>query len=41
MSKKEKLLKKFLTDPVRNDLTFNELRTLLDHLGFEMKEGNG
>jgi predicted RNA binding protein YcfA (HicA-like mRNA interferase family) len=41
MSKKEKLLKKFLTDPVRNDLTFNELKALLVHLGFEIREGKG
>jgi predicted RNA binding protein YcfA (HicA-like mRNA interferase family) len=41
MSKKEKLLQKFLTVPVRNDLTFNELKTLLQALGFEMKEGKG
>lgn len=41
MSKKEKLMKKFLTVPVRNDLTFNELMTLLEALGFKMVEGNG
>ena len=41
MSKKEKLLKKFLAEPARNDLTFNELRALLNHLGFEVKEGKG
>jgi hypothetical protein len=29
MSKKEKLLRKFQTTPVRNDLTFSELKTLL------------
>lgn len=41
MSKKEKLLLKFLTVPVRNDLTFNELKYLLLSLGFEFKEGKG
>ena len=41
MSKKEKLLQKFLTVPVRNDLTFNELNSLLLSFGFEMKEGKG
>jgi predicted RNA binding protein YcfA (HicA-like mRNA interferase family) len=41
MSKKEKLLRKFQTTPVRNDLTFSELKTLLLGLGFEMKEGKG
>lgn len=41
MSKKEKLLKKFQTTPVRNDLTFSELKTLLLGLGFEMKKGKG
>ena len=41
MSKKEKFLKKFQTTPVRNDLTFSELKTLLLGLGFEMKEGKG
>jgi hypothetical protein len=41
MSKKEKLLRKFLTSPIRNDLTFSELKTLLVGLGFELKEGKG
>lgn len=41
MSKKDKLLKKFLSTPVRNDLTFDELKTLLISLGFEVKEGKG
>jgi predicted RNA binding protein YcfA (HicA-like mRNA interferase family) len=41
MSKKEKLLRMFQTTPVRNDLTFSELKTLLFGLGFEMKEGKG
>jgi hypothetical protein len=41
MSKKEKLLLKFLTVPVKNDLTFDELKTLLLSLGFEYKEGKG
>jgi hypothetical protein len=41
MSKKEKLLQKSLTVPVRNDLTFNELNSLPLSLGFEMKEGKG
>ncbi len=41
MSKKEKLLQRFLTVPVKNDLTFNELNSLLLSLGFEMKEGKG
>jgi predicted RNA binding protein YcfA (HicA-like mRNA interferase family) len=41
MSKKEKLLRKFQATPIRNDLTFSELKTLLLALGFEMKEGKG
>jgi len=41
MSKKEKLLTKFLTVPIRNDLTFNELKALLLGLGFEIKKGRG
>ena len=41
MSKKEKLLMKFLTVPVRNDLTFSELKSLLLNLGPETKEGKG
>ncbi len=33
MFRKEKLLKKFFAVPVRNDLTYNELKTLLLSLG--------
>ncbi|MCT7908529.1 type II toxin-antitoxin system HicA family toxin [Arcobacter lacus] len=41
MSKKDKLLIKFLEIPQRKDLTFKELNTLLISLGFEKIEGAG
>ncbi|MGB5920223.1 type II toxin-antitoxin system HicA family toxin [Arcobacter sp. F2176] len=41
MSKKDKLLLKFLEIPPRKDLTFKELNSLLNSLGFEKIEGAG
>ena len=41
MSKKDKLIKKFLEIPPRKDLTFKELETLLLSCGFIKIEGNG
>jgi|TARA_R110002033_G_scaffold138808_3_gene177846 predicted RNA binding protein YcfA (HicA-like mRNA interferase family) len=41
MSKKDKLLLKFLKIPPRKDLTFKELSSLLNSLGFEKIEGAG
>lgn len=41
MSKKDKLLIKFLENPPRKDLTFKELTTLLLSLNFEKIEGAG
>lgn len=41
MSKKEKLLKKFLTKPVKKNLTFDELSTLLIACSFSKIEGFG
>ncbi|MCR1815304.1 type II toxin-antitoxin system HicA family toxin [Aliarcobacter butzleri] len=41
MSKKDKLLIKFLENPPRKDLTFKELNTLLLSLGFIKIEGAG
>ena len=41
MSKKDKLLTKFLENPPRKDLTFKELTTLLLSLDFEKIEGAG
>ena len=41
MSKKDKLLAKFLENPPRKDLTFKELSTLLLSLDFEKIEGTG
>jgi predicted RNA binding protein YcfA (HicA-like mRNA interferase family) len=41
MSKKEKLLKKFLQIPVKKDLTFSELETLLLACGYAKIEGDG
>lgn len=41
MSKKDKLLIKFLENPPRKDLTFKELTTLLLSLDFEKIEAAG
>lgn len=41
MSKKDKLLKKFLQTPPKKDLTFKELETVLTSCGFEKIEGAG
>jgi hypothetical protein len=41
VSKKEKLIKKFTTVPARSDLTFDELETLLEGLGYKKVEGSG
>jgi len=41
MSKKEKLLKKFLEVPPKKNLTFNELETLLLSCGYIKLEGKG
>jgi len=41
MSKKEKLLKKFLEVPPKKDLTFEELETLLLSYGYSKLEGKG
>ncbi|WP_457750276.1 type II toxin-antitoxin system HicA family toxin [Sulfurimonas sp.] len=41
MSKKDKLLKKFLKIPPLKDLTFNELETLLCSCGFIKIDGAG
>lgn len=41
MSKKEKLLKKFLEIPVKKDLTFEALETLLLSCGYIKLEGKG
>lgn len=41
MSKKDKLIKKFLTKPVRSDLTFDELESLFSILGYIKREGKG
>lgn len=41
MSKKDKLLARFLGKPPRSDLTFKELNSLLISLGFEQIEGAG
>jgi hypothetical protein len=42
MAKKEKLLKKFLYKPPKRNLTFRELETLFQNLGYEIinKEGS-
>ncbi|MBD3806232.1 type II toxin-antitoxin system HicA family toxin, partial [Sulfuricurvum sp.] len=41
MSNKDKLLKRFLENPVKKDLTFDELETLLVVCGFIKLEGAG
>ncbi len=41
MAKVNKLLDKFLDIPVRSDLTYKELETLLIKFGFEKIEGSG
>jgi predicted RNA binding protein YcfA (HicA-like mRNA interferase family) len=41
MSKKEKLIQKFTTVPQRSDLTYDELNTLLENLGYKKIEGSG
>jgi hypothetical protein len=42
MAKKEKLLEKFLSRPLKRNLTFRELVTLFQTLGYELinKEGS-
>ncbi len=41
MSKKNKLLKRFLEKPTRKDLTFDELSSLLTGCGYTKIEGKG
>ena len=41
MSRKDKLLKKFLEVPPKKDLTFEELETLLLSCGYVKLEGKG
>jgi predicted HicB family RNase H-like nuclease len=41
MSKKQKLLKKFLETPPKKDLTFEELESLLGSCGYTKVEGSG
>lgn len=41
MSKKDKLIKRFLEIPPKKDLTFNELETLLLSCGFSKIDGAG
>ncbi|MGE4457291.1 MAG: type II toxin-antitoxin system HicA family toxin [Arcobacteraceae bacterium] len=41
MSRRGKLLKKFLHIPIKKDLTFSELETLLEACGYVKIEGNG
>lgn len=41
MSKKDKLLDRFLAQPIKKDLTFNELENLLISLGYQKIQGSG
>jgi hypothetical protein len=38
MTKKGKLLEKFLSEPLKRNLTFRELVTLFQSLGYELKK---
>jgi len=41
MSKTEKLLTKFLENPTRSDLTFGDLKIVMNKFGFVMQERAG
>lgn len=41
MTKRDKLIEKFLTKPFRKDLNFDELEKLFSILGYTQKEGRG
>jgi hypothetical protein len=41
MGKKDKLLNRFLANPIKKDLTFDELEALLLSLGYEKLQGSG
>lgn len=41
MSRKEKLLRRFLANPPANDFRWDELETLMGHLGFKLEETAG
>lgn len=41
MSKQTKLLNKFLATPIKRNLTYAELKTLLESLGYQECEGSG
>lgn len=41
MSTREKLLNKFLATPLKRDLTYRELKTLLESFGYHEHEGEG
>lgn len=41
MTKRDKLIDKFLAKPVRKDLTFEDLEKLMAILGYLKKEGRG
>ena len=41
MTKRDKLIEKFLTKPFKKDLTFDELEKLFSILGYNKKEGRG
>jgi len=41
MSKREKFLRKFLQTPIKKELTFSELETLLFALGYVKLDGAG
>lgn len=41
MSKKEKLLRRIMGKPPRKDITYNEVETLFESMGYEKTEGSG
>ena len=41
MTKKDKLIKKFMEKPPRKDLTYQELETILLSMGYNKAEGSG
>ncbi len=41
MTRQNKLLKRFLTKPIKKDLTYQELKRLLEGLGYREDDGEG
>jgi predicted RNA binding protein YcfA (HicA-like mRNA interferase family) len=41
LTQKDKLFDKIMEKPIRKDITYDEVRSLLNHKGFEEIEGSG